>query len=230
MRIKMENNKLKNIDTSVVNPDTVTERSMDIIQNTEILNDTDLQKLTDLMPVLNDIDRKNPIFRSRNQMEVSVLNPVAFPDESAKYWQCVREQHVMFQNLLDLTFEWDKVIANIELAQIDLDEIPHDKRYNARVRIKKAEIRQLQFALHNFKRTAKDRVREIIEWERLKQKQIEKDPSIDTQNANTNQLESMKKRYVAERIISQEVMNKTLYKNSTSHLQSIEELEKEWDT
>ena len=226
----MENNKLKNIDTSVVNPDTVTERSMDIIQNTEILNDTDLQKLTDLMPVLNDIDRKNPIFRSRNQMEVSVLNPVAFPDESAKYWQCVREQHVMFQNLLDLTFEWDKVIANLELAEIDLDEIPHDKRYNARARIKKAEIRQLQFALHNFKRTAKDRVREIIEWERLKQKQIEKDPSIDTQNANTNQLESMKKRYVAERIISQEVMNKTLYKNSTSHLQSIEELEKEWDT
>ena len=119
----MENDKLKNIDTSIINPDTVTERSMDIIQNTEILNDTDLQKLTDLMPVLNDIDRKNPIFRSRNQMEVSVLNPVAFPDEAAKYWQCVREQHMMFQTLLDLTFEWDKVIANIELAQIDLTSL-----------------------------------------------------------------------------------------------------------
>ena len=226
----MENDKLQNIDTNVVNPDNWTENGLSTIDNTDILSDTDLKKISDLSPVLSDIDKKNPMFRSRNQMEVSVLNPVAFPDESAKYWQCVREQHMMFQTLVDTSFQYEKICANLELAQIDLEEIPHDKRYNARSMLKKAEIKQLQFALHNYRKTAKDRVREILEWERLKLKQIEKEPSIDTQNPNTDQLESMKKRYVAERIISQEVMNKNLYKNSTSHLQSIEEIEKEWAT
>ena len=226
----MENNKLQNIDKDIVNPETVTEQQMAVIEHTEMVSDTDLQKLNELMPVLHDIDKKNPIFRSRNEMEVSVLNPVSFPDESAKYWQCVREQANMFENLVDQSFEYEKLAANLELAQIDLEEIPHDKRYNARSMLKKAEIKQLQFALHNFKKNGKDRVREILEWERLKQKQIEKDPSIDTQNPNTDQLESMKKRYVAERIISQQVMNKNLYKNSTSHLQGIEDIEKEWNT
>ena len=47
------------------------------------------------------------------EVPVSVLNDIKFPTPAAKYWQAMREQNVMFQELVMLSYEYRKNLVEI---------------------------------------------------------------------------------------------------------------------
>ena len=123
------------------------------------------------------------LFRSRWEMENSVLNDIKFPTPDAKYWQSVREQQVHFQELTMLAFEHRKTKARIKLLlakqeklkrtevyDIDGNKILSEDEQAARVELLQIDIERLQYMLLHQARTAKDRIREILSWHEIMQR------------------------------------------------------------
>lgn len=92
-----------------------------IIQNSDILTREDLDVLTPLTEELQESFKKSQVFRTRTEMEVSVLNNLKFPTPASKYWQAIREQNVMFSELVMLSYEYRKNIVEIKKLQRDLE-------------------------------------------------------------------------------------------------------------
>jgi hypothetical protein len=119
-------------------------------------------------------------------MRVSVLNDGKFPTPASKYWQCVREQNVFFENLIQLSFGYRKNLVEIKKLQRKLDEETNDLE----LELLQIELEEKQYARANMELVAKDRVREIEHWSRIKTELD--DGSFDNQNVNTHQMTSMK--------------------------------------
>ena len=149
-----------------------------------ILPKEDVQDFKGMISELRDTWNKKQIFRTETEMRMSVLQDYKYPTRASKYWQCVREQNVFLEQLMELSFRYRRDAAKIkrlekklqeekdeykkELYQIDLDE----KRFNQA----SAEL------------VAKDRMRELKMWSKLKKEF--NDGSFDTKDVNTHQLES----------------------------------------
>ena len=149
-----------------------------------ILPQEDVAEFKKMVGELRDTWTKKQIFRTETEARISVLQDLKYPTKAAKYWQCVREQNVFLEQLMELSFRYRRDAAKIkrlkkkvqeetneykkELYQIDLDE----KIYNQA----SAEL------------VAKDRMRELRMWSKLKKEF--NDGSFDTKDVNTHQLES----------------------------------------
>ena len=149
-----------------------------------ILPKEDVQDFKGMISELRDTWNKKQIFRTETEMRMSVLQDYKYPTRASKYWQCVREQNVFLEQLMELSFRYRRDAAKIkrlkkkvqeetneykkELYQIDLDE----KIFNQA----SAEL------------VAKDRMRELKMWSKLKKEF--NDGSFDTKDVNTHQLES----------------------------------------
>lgn len=165
---------------------------LDVIKGTSILNPGDFEFLNQASEELRDTLEKRQVFRTETEMEISVLNDIKHPTKASKYWQAVREQAVMFENLVTAGFEYrrnevqikriNKRIAetedefDLEEAQIDLDEC--------------------LFKRTNIELTAKDRIREIRLWSKIKSELD--DGSFDTSDVNTHQLVSYAQRFILQ--------------------------------
>lgn len=133
---------------------------------------------------LDDARLKRQIFRTETEARISVLNELAFSTRAAKYWQCVREQCVMSEQLELLSFEHRKnEIAIQRLSRLMLALTDDLEMQDAQVRLDENLFRRDQIAS-----IAADRMREIAMWSKLK-KEFD-DGSFDTQNCNTHQLAS----------------------------------------
>tara|TARA_R100001163_G_scaffold7656_1_gene7952 strand:+ start:2482 stop:3171 length:690 start_codon:yes stop_codon:yes gene_type:complete len=149
-----------------------------------ILPKEDVQDFKGMISELRDTWNKKQIFRTETEMRMSVLQDYKYPTRASKYWQCVREQNVFLEQLMELSFRYRRDAAKIkrlekklqeekdeykkELYQIDLDE----KRFNQA----SAEL------------VAKDRMRELKMWSKIK-KELN-DGSFDDKNVNTHQMNS----------------------------------------
>lgn len=152
----------------------------------DILDQSDFDKLMVLKEELKDTWTKKQIFRTETEMRVSVLNDSKFPTPASKYWQCVREQNVFFENLMSLSFEYRK--NNVEIKKIERQiSSEHDDLERELLQI---ELEQKQYARANMELVAKDRMRELDLWSKLKSELD--DGSFDTQNVNNHQMESLK--------------------------------------
>ena len=69
---------------------------LDKIKNVEILNETDVNTITELSTELQRVFQVKQIWRTETEMKYSVLNDIHFPPPAAKYFQCVREQDAFF--------------------------------------------------------------------------------------------------------------------------------------
>ena len=85
--------------------------SLDEKEKTEII------KLTE---ELKDAWNKRQVFRTETEMRFSVLNDGNFPTPASKYWQCVREQTMMLDNLIGLSFEMRRNL--LKKKNIDLND------------------------------------------------------------------------------------------------------------
>jgi hypothetical protein len=150
-----------------------------------ILDTDDFNKLIELKDELKDTWSKKQIFRTETEMRVSVLNDAKFPTRAAKYWQCVREQNAFFETTMHLSFEYRKnqvEIKKLERAiEKEQDELERE--------LLQIELEQKLYGKSNMELVAKDRIRELDLWSKLKAELD--DGSFDTKNVNTHQQESL---------------------------------------
>lgn len=166
---------------------------LDIVKGSQILKESELAALSSLSDELRQTWETVQVFRTRTEMEVSVLTDMKRPTPDAKYWQSVREQNVMFGELVNLSYEYRKKAVETRKMERDLtvleDEFDRE--------LKQIEIEQNQWHLLNMERTAHDRIREILEWSDIKAKLI---PHMKhgVKDVNVHQLEAMRQRFSQE--------------------------------
>ena len=101
--------------------DIITVASEQVHHLDKILDRKDVEEFRKLIPELKDTWVKKQIFRTETEMRVSVLNDGRHPTPAAKYWQCIREQNVFFENLMDLSFDARENDVEIKQQQKELE-------------------------------------------------------------------------------------------------------------
>jgi len=152
-----------------------------------VLKTEDAQTIVALKEELTDNWTKKQIFRTETEMRISVLNDGKHPTAASKYWQSVREQSAHFDAMMGLSFDLRKnEINRMKLErklQKSIDEGKDLKELELRV-----DLDQNLYQRANMEQVAKDRVREIATWSKLKAELD--DGTFDTQNVNSHQATS----------------------------------------
>jgi len=125
----------------------------------------DVLALSALRESMIDVYRLGQMFRTRTEMEASVLNEVDHPTPDSKYWQAIREQGVMFDELMALSFEYRKTRVILAKAEHGLAAEGGDSFERQLLEI---EADRLRWILRNQERVAHHRIRELREWEDIK--------------------------------------------------------------
>jgi hypothetical protein len=193
------------------------------IKDFDLLNESDIKTLNLLSPELKRSFESNQIWRSETEMRYSVLNNLRFPTAKSKYWQSVREQSVFYQELILLVFTYEKESGYLDLYRAELLDLDQDTlKGRARIKIKNAEIKEKEFALYNMKLQAKDRLRELKLWEKIKNEQLKLDPTIDIDDFSSHHKEMYEKRWTKEMDLARMTNNPETYKNSRSNLETLQ--------
>ena len=127
---------------------------------------------------------KKQMWRTRTEMEVSVLNDVKFPTNAAKYWQCNREYSVFLEQLILLGYDYEDTLIDIEELEHKI-ETGEDEFQGRR---DKVELRRKIYAKRNQELASADRMRELKNWKELMDKYD--DGSFDKMDVNQHQLVS----------------------------------------
>ena len=186
-----------------------------------VLDPSDFKQFVALKEEIKDTWHKKQVFRTETEMRMSVLQDAKYPTKASKYWQCVREQNVFFENLMSLSFDYRKNEVKIKRLKKKLAE----ETDPLRVEMLEIQLEEKLDGRANMELVAKDRMREIEHWSRLKKEY--NDGTFDDKNVNTHQAESYKY------ILTNKV--KTLTPGSSQpevfnvvgQLQTLERLEKE---
>jgi len=161
------------------------DRESDNLHN--ILDPNDVTEFKAMTAELRDTWTKKQVFRTETEMRFSVLNDFKYPTKAAKYWQCVREQNVYLENLMTLSFEYRRNEAKIKNLEKKLDKETDDYKKE----LYQIDIDEKKFSKAGMELTARDRMREIKLWSKIKKEND--DGSFDTQNVDTHQLDSYHK-------------------------------------
>lgn len=142
------------------------DNAISLINESGILNSDDLQVLVELKEELRDTFLYSQVFRTRTEMEMSVLNNLKHPTPDSKYWQAMREQNVMLDQTVMLSYEYRKNLIEIKKLERDLSKENDDLERE----LIEIEIEKKRYVAKQQERTAKDRIREIQEWHDIKEK------------------------------------------------------------
>ena len=152
-----------------------------------LLEPNDLKSFKGMVDELRDTWTKKQIFRTETEMRISVLNDGKHPTSASKYWQSVREQSAHFDGMMSLSFN----LRRNEVKRLKLER-KMQKAIDKGDDLKQMELRidldQNLYQRANMEQTAKDRVREIATWSKIKSELD--DGTFDTQNVNTHQATS----------------------------------------
>lgn len=160
------------------------ERFRDVI-DCGMLDSQLVQSLRSINDKLVDAWKKRQVFRTETEMRVSVLNDGSFPTKASKYWQSVREQSAMLDNLAAAAFDYRRNELKLKKLHHQLecsaDEFESDELV--------IDIDECNFKKASIIQVATDRVREILLWEKIKNELD--DGTFDTDNVNTHQMQSL---------------------------------------
>lgn len=168
---------------------------MEIILN-PLLDQSDIGLLKNLHCELIDAQEKTQIFRTRTEMEVSVLNDTKFPTHAAKYWQAMREQNVHFQELVMLSYEYRKL--EVECKKLERSILSEED--DLEKELHKIELEKNRFILSNQQRVAKARIKEILNWSEIKEREAQHMSSGELADVDNHQLISYTKRWINQSI------------------------------
>lgn len=148
-------------------------------------------KLAVLADELQETYAKRQIWRTQTEMMFSVLDDSKHTTPAAKYWQCIREQSVFYEELVRLTLDYRRNnIAILELEEkLQGDDLNKFERMTLEV-----DYDSAIWARDGLKIAAKDRMRELDLWSQIKTALVEGNPEFDTEDVNTHQAESYLKR------------------------------------
>ena len=149
-----------------------------------LLDPNDVKAFQEMTTELRDTWHKKQVFRTETEMRFSVLNDLKYPNRAAKYWQCVREQNVYLEQMMDLSFQCRRNEAKIKWLEKKLDKETDEYKLECY----KIDLDEKRYGLANMQLVAKDRMREIKLWSELKKEF--NDGSFDDKDVNTHQLDS----------------------------------------
>jgi hypothetical protein len=156
-----------------------------------LLSDDLESKLSELAGDLEETYKKRQIWRTQTEMMFSVLDDSKHPTPASKYWQCVREQSVFYEQLVLLSFNHrrnDIVILEIE-EKLQGDDLNKFERMTLEV-----DMDGAIWAREGMLIEAKDRMRELDLWSQIKTALVEGNPEFDTEDVNTHQAEAYLKK------------------------------------
>jgi len=149
-----------------------------------LLPTEDVNIFKEMVEELKDTWTKKQVFRTETEARISVLQDMKYPNKASKYWQCVREQNVFLENLMTLSFEYRRNDIKIKRLEKKLK----DEKDQLKKELWKVDLDEKTFSKASMELVAKDRMREIKMWSKLK---IEfDDGTFDTKDVNRHQLES----------------------------------------
>jgi hypothetical protein len=159
-------------------------QALPVLIDNEILAPSDITSLVAMSEELTHAYTHRQIFRTETEARVSVLDDLHHPTKASKYWQAIREQTVMLEQLSQLSFEYrrnevqiKRYIRDLEKAADELDI--EDLNIN---------LDECMFKRASMKTVAADRAREIRMWSMLKKELT--DGSFDADNVDVHQLVS----------------------------------------
>jgi hypothetical protein len=159
----------------------------------DLISNEDVGALKGMIGELKDTWNKKQIYRTETEARFSVLQDNRYPTKASKYWQCVREQAHFLDSLMTLSFEFRE--GQVKIKQIkqklktETDEL--------KIELLKIKLDRQNFSQATRELDAKDRMRELKMWSKLKREF--NDGSFDDKNVNSHQLESYHKMY-AEKV------------------------------
>lgn len=155
------------------------------IFNCGLLTPENVKAISEINIELSDNWHKRQVFRTETEMRISVLNDGKHPNNASKYWQSVREQAVMLDNLTMLGFDYRRNDLQIRRlrAKLDATEDIFDKE---EIQI---DLDECMFKKVSMEQSANDRAREIKLWSQIKHELD--DGSFDTTDVNIHQAESL---------------------------------------
>jgi hypothetical protein len=155
-----------------------------------LLEPNDLKSFKGMVDELRDTWTKKQIFRTETEARVSVLQDNSYPTKAAKYWQCVREQNVFLENLMSLSFDYRRVEAKIKWLTKKVEtETDEYKLENYKI-----DLDEKIYSKASMEAVAKDRMREINMWSKLKAEF--NDGTFNDKNVNDHQLETYHQVYL----------------------------------
>ena len=149
-----------------------------------LLDPEDVKEFKAMTSELRDTWTKKQVFRTETEMRMSVLQDMKYPTKAAKYWQCVREQNVFLENLMNLSFDCRRSEAKLKWLEKKIET----EKDEYKLEKYKIDLDEARYGLANMQLVARDRMREIKLWSALK-KEFD-DGSFDTKDVNRHQLES----------------------------------------
>ena len=186
-----------------------------------ILDPNDVTDFKGMVDELRDTWTKKQVFRTETEMRFSVLNDMKYPTKASKYWQCVREQNVYLENLMSLSFDYRRTEVKLKRLKQKLK----DENDELKKELIQIDIDEKTYSKANMELTAKDRMREIRLWSKLK-KEVD-DGTFDKQNVNTHQLESYHKIMINRKDTLTPGSSQPEVFNVLGQLQTIERVKKE---
>ena len=148
-------------------------------------------KLAGLADELQETYAKRQVWRTQTEMMFSVLDDSKHPTPASKYWQCVREQSVFYQELVQLTLDYRR--NNIAILEIE-EKLQGDDLNKFERMTLEVDYDSAIWARDGLEIQAKDRMRELDLWSQIKTALVEGNPEFDTEDVNTHQAESYLKR------------------------------------
>jgi hypothetical protein len=155
-----------------------------------LLEPNDLNSFKGMVDELRDTWNKKQIFRTETEARVSVLQDNNYPNQAAKYWQCVREQNVFLENLMSLSFDYRRNEAKIKWLQKKLET----EQDEYKLECYKIDLDEKIYGKASMEAVAKDRMREIKMWSKLKAEF--NDGTFNDKNVNDHQLETYHQVYL----------------------------------
>ena len=197
----------------------------DLIQQEEthlnnLLEPNDLKSFNGMVDELRDTWTKKQIFRTETEARVSVLQDNRYPSKAAKYWQCVREQSVFLENLMALSFDYRRNEAKIKWLTKKVENETDEYKLDCY----KIDLDEKIYAKANMEAVAKDRMREINMWSKLKKEF--NDGSFNDKDVNAHQLESYGLQYYEKDKTLNEHSSESEKFNILGQLQSLQRIKK----
>ena len=186
-----------------------------------LLDSNDVSAFKGMVDELRDTWTKKQIFRTETEMRFSVLSDLKYPTNAAKYWQCVREQNVYLEQLMSLSFDYRRNDAKIRWLEKKLEKETDEYKKECY----EIDLDQKRYDKATMELTARDRMREIKLWSKLKKEND--DGTFDKDNVNTHQLESYHKIMLNKKDTITAGSSQPEVFNVLGQLQTIERIKKE---
>lgn len=199
-----------------MNLDQYKQTALDMVKSSTILEEGDLSIIEELQEELVDTFKKSQVFRTRTEMEISVLNDLKHPTPDGKYWQAVREQNVMYTELVMLSYDYRKSLVELKKMRRDMGK-PYIDPLD--VELMQIECERIEFSLKQKEKVAKDRIREIKHWHEIKEN-LKPQLKYSEDDVNEHQLETYTKRFINQRSAMGETGSPSERANLIGQLQS----------